>query len=261
MDSYKDFAVDLARKAGEIMKNNFSLGMKKEWKSDNTPLTVTDTTINHHVITSIKEAFPSHAVLGEEESALNTPSEYIWVCDPVDGTIAFSHGIPVSTFSLALTRKGESILGVIYDPYMDRMVVAEKGKGAFLNGNKISVSTSNKLDHTVVAMEYWNPDMVDCNYFSMRKQLLEKGIKIISFWSYVYSGMLVASGELSVATFAGKAPWDVAAVKVIVEEAGGKCTDIFGNEQRYDKTVNGLVASNGLLHEEIISMLKKTSGD
>lgn len=259
MDSYKDFALGCARKAGKIMRDNFSLGMKKEWKLDNTPLTITDTKINHFVITSIKEMFPTHAVLGEEESALDTNSEYIWVCDPVDGTIPFSHGIPVSTFSLALTYKGESILGVIYDPYMERLLIAEKGKGAFLNDKKISVSTSNKLNHTVVAMEYWNTDIADCNYAEVRQQLMEKGAKIISFLSYVYSGMLVAAGEFSAATFAGKTPWDAAAVKIIVEEAGGTCTDIFGNDQKYNKTINGLVASNGLLHEQIISIFKAST--
>jgi len=90
----------LARQAGEVMRKDFSLGMKKEWKKDKTPVTVTDTFVNRMVINAIGKEYPEHSILGEEENSLKD-SEYVWVCDPIDGTIPFSHGFPIFAFSLS----------------------------------------------------------------------------------------------------------------------------------------------------------------
>jgi fructose-1,6-bisphosphatase/inositol monophosphatase family enzyme len=234
------------------MRKNFSLGMEKTWKENNTPVTISDTTINRFVIEAVNKDFPSHGILGEEESDLKE-SEYVWVCDPLDGTIPFAHGIPLSTFSLALTQEGAPILGVIYDPYMDRLFVAEKGKGAYLNDKKIKVSDRGLQNNTLTieGSNRYPP------FNNVRMELSNQGTKILSMMAFVYSGMLVSAGELVAAVFAHKNPWDVAAVKIIVEEAGGKCTDIEGNDQRYDRETNGFIASNGVVHEQLVDLLKK----
>lgn len=253
MKDYQSFATELAYKAGEVMKDHFSLGMKRTWKENNTPLTVSDTTINHFVIEAVNREYPSHGIVGEEESDLKQ-SEYLWVCDPIDGTIPFSHGIPLSTFSLALTQHGVPILGVIYDPYMDRLFVAEKGKGAYLNGEKITVSKSSEVKNKLLTIEASNRLS---SFQDVRMDLAMQGTKVLTMMSFIYSGMLVAAGELVGAIFAHKNPWDVAAVKILVEEAGGICTDLQGNDQRYDQEINGFVASNGILHEQLLALLKK----
>lgn len=248
-----EFAEGLAREAGKIMRENFSLsstGMKKEWKSDNTPLTVTDTAINKLVIEAISKAYPSHSVIGEEASNLKE-SEYTWVCDPVDGTIPFSHGFPTFAFSLALTKNGESILGVMYDPIMDRMISAEKGKGAHLNGQKISVSSEKEI--TKQSFVELN---TDDRMTSLRAYLHEKECYVPTIYSCVYASMLVATGEFVAAIYPYDKPWDAAAVKIVVEEAGGKVTDLKGAEQRYDGKVNGFVASNAHVHDELLRALK-----
>jgi myo-inositol-1(or 4)-monophosphatase len=105
-NEYKDFAIKIAYEAGVIMRNNFTLSMKKEWKHDHTPVTATDIEINALVLQKIKETYPEHDVLSEEGDSDYSGSEYVWICDPVDGTHNFSHGIPTSTFVLALTFKG-----------------------------------------------------------------------------------------------------------------------------------------------------------
>ncbi len=249
MKDFKSFGVELAQEAGEIMRANFTLGMKREWKKDNTPLTISDTTINSLVIKSVKENYPTHGVLGEEESYKEN-SEYTWVCDPIDGTIPFSHGIPISTFSLALTQNGVSIFGVIYDPFMDRLFAAEKGKGAFLNDNKITVSSNTEIKNSLVEVEGRSPLI---NLF--RNELVKKGAKVLTFASFAYAGMLVAAGELIAAVYPHINPWDAAAVKIVVEEAGGKCTDLNGNDQLYNEKINGLIASNGIVHEQLVELL------
>jgi myo-inositol-1(or 4)-monophosphatase len=228
--------------------------MKKEWKEDNSPVTVTDTTINRIVIDTIVKKFPGHAILGEEESLI-IDSEYMWVCDPVDGTIPFSHGIPISTFSLALTQNGESIVGVTYDPFMDRMFYAEKGKGAFINNHQISVSESKSLKSSVLSIDKMKTSGYDTS--ESEEILIGKKVKIFGLKSLVYCGMLVACGEFIGTVFGGTTPWDGAAIKIIIEEAGGKVTDLYGNDQRYDKAIKGIIASNGFVHDELVSIIKK----
>lgn len=253
MSGYKDFAVELALKAGGIIKSNFIKGVQREWKADDTPITVVDKQINTLVINAIKKTYPEHSILAEEESDLRK-SDYVWVCDPIDGTVPFSHGLPISVFTLALTYKGEVILGVICDPYMERLAVAEKGKGAFLNNKKISVSNATALKNTVIDIETWNSSLYDLT--PLLKPLTDKGSMVSIFRSSVYAGMLTGMGELGGIIFAGKTAWDAAAVKIIVEEAGGKVTDLFGNDQLYNGEIRGYLATNGYLHDELLDFIK-----
>src|SRR3989338_6753886 len=104
MKSYKTFAINLAQKAGKIIRENFKANVKKEWKADGTPVTAIDLAVNKLVIESVQKEYPTHSILAEEESAMQEGSEYVWVCDPIDGTYPFSHGIPNFAFSLALVK-------------------------------------------------------------------------------------------------------------------------------------------------------------
>ncbi|MEK7665421.1 MAG: inositol monophosphatase [Patescibacteria group bacterium] len=253
---YQQFAVDLAHAAGEVIRRNFMLGMKKEWKSDATPLTESDLLINQMVIDAVKNTFPDHSVLAEEGDAFSEQSEFVWVCDPLDGTVPFSHGIPLCTFSLALTHKGESVLGVIYDPFMDRIYVAEKGKGASLNGKTIQVSQSDTFKQSLFGIVYWKS--APFNFSVMTEFLRNEQAKIMVVASIAYMAALVASGEFVATLFPGDRPHDSAALKIIIEEAGGRVTDVYGNEQRYDRPIHGHIASNGVLHERLVELVRKT---
>lgn len=252
--NYKEFALEIARRAGDVIKSNFTLGMKKQWKEDNTPVTETDIVINEFVVSSIKEKFPDHSVLSEEGSAMTKDSEFVWVCDPVDGTIPFSHGIPTSVFSLALVRDGNPILGVIYDPFMDRLFTAEKGNGAYLNGAKIAVSRAKTFQNSVMNLGWW-PN-AQFNLAPLYRTLKQKGAKLIDLGSTIYMGALLASGEFVANISAGREAHDSATIKILVEEGGGRVTDLFGNEQRYDQKTRGHLATNGLLHDELLRLIQ-----
>lgn len=251
IDSYRKISLNLARQAGKIMRKNFSIGVKKTWKKDNTPLTTTDTLINRLVVETLSKNFPDHGIIGEEES-LKKNSEYQWVCDPLDGTVPFSHGYPLFNFVLVLVRDGKPVLGIIYDPILDRLFYAEKGQGAFLNKKRIKVSTQQKLDrYSVVEVN------ARSKYKNVQKLVSEKVRYVLNFVSASYASSLVAFGTFTANIYEYENPWDGAAAKIIVEEAGGKVTDISGKEQRYDREINGFIASNGLVHEELVKMCKQ----
>ena len=228
------------------MKANFGAGMEKTWKKDHSPVTKTDIAINKLVINQVKKHYPTHGVLGEEASYKASGREYLWVCDPVDGTVPFSHGIPTFVFSLALVRGGKPILGVIYDTILDKMYTGVLGRGAFLNGRKIRVKSAGLID----AIGFWDVKTVG--------KLNKKYPRVfwLNLYSIGYEGISVASGNAVCALYDYHFAHDIAALKVILEEAGGKVTDKNGKEQRYDGRINGALISNGKVHKELLKMIR-----
>ena len=252
--NYIEFAKEIAYEAGKIMLRYFKEDNKSSYKGDRTIVTIADKEINSYLIKRVREEFPEHSVDGEEEQF--GKSNYIWVCDPIDGTAMYARHIPVAVFSLALVVDGVPIIGVVYDPFTDNLYSAAKGEGAYKNGEKISVNDYELDDiRSVSHFDMWNRAKYDV---SSVIKLLSDQTYMVSLGSIIRSSMCVATGDFSVAIFPGgkRKHCDIAAVKIIVEEAGGKVTDFFGNEQRYDTDINGAVISNGVVHDEVIKTIK-----
>lgn len=261
MSDYKkelEIAKKLAKDAGEIMLKYFNTAAANPvQKSDRTLVTRADTEINAYVIEVLAKNTPTYSVWGEEQSSIFAGSEYTWVCDPVDGTMPFSKALPISTFSLALVDSaGQSVVGVAYDPFQNRLFEAVKGKGALLNGNKISVSSKSELDRAFIDDELWVNQEEQVSFDDPRDVLGKAGATVTSMCSAVMTGGLVAMGYYDAMIFGQGKPEDIAALAVIVTEAGGKVTDLFGNEQRYDTNIKGAIVSNGLLHDELCEITK-----
>ena len=199
MQEYKKFALAIAEEAGKIMKEYFVVGMVRQEKEDTSPVTAADLKINSILIKKVSKLFPSHSVLGEEESNIVKGSEYIWVCDPIDGTIPYSLGLPISVFSLALVKNGEVILAVVYDPFCDRLYYAEKGKGAYLNNKKIHVSNASTLEKAKIEYEMWNRSKYDLQ--PLVNELKKYNTFLMKFSSYVNPSVLVAAGEIRATKF------------------------------------------------------------
>lgn len=254
MDKYINFARKLALAAGEIMTENF--GIEGKEKSDKSLLTVADLKINQLVIDEINKAFPDHSIKAEEGSSV-VDSDYLWVCDPIDGTRSFSFGVPVNVFSIALLKNGVVMLGVVYDPYLKRMYYAIQGKGAFMNDKRIIVSAKNCISEGCIDICYFNRAKYNLSGFV--QFMSDKGIKVtnIGLSSIIYAGMLVANGKLEVGIFPNTTAHDCSSIKIIVEEAGGKVTDIKGNDQKYDQDINGCIFSNGFVHAEVLGFIKE----
>lgn len=252
---YLEFAKKIAYEAGKIMLKYFNSKNISSYKGDKTIVTLADKEINTYLINRVKQKFPEHCVDGEEEQF--GESNYVWVCDPVDGTAMYARHIPVAVFSLALVVDGESKVGVVYDVFTDTLYSAIKGEGAYKNGEKISVNNYELEDMRSVS----NYDMWPEAEYKIYDIIKEIGNKtyFVSIGSVIRGAMCVASGEFNLAIFPGtkRKNCDIAAVKVIVEEAGGKVTNLFGEEQRYDKDINGAIISNGIVHEEVINIIKQ----
>lgn len=252
---YLSFAKEIAYKAGEIMINYFKGDNGASYKFDQTIVTKADTEINNYLISRVKETFPTHSVDGEEKQF--GKSDYVWVCDPVDGTAMYARHIPVAVFSLALVINGISTVGVVYDPFTKNLYSAMKGNGAYKNNEKINVNDIELDDMKSVSnFDMW--PAADYNLYDTMKELGKKTY-FVGIGSVIRACMCVANGDFNLAIFPGTKHknCDIAAAKVIVEEAGGKVTDLFGNEQRYDEGINGAIISNKKVHSEVVSVLKK----
>ena len=254
-EEYLSFAKEMAYKAGEIMCKYFVEDNGADYKMDQTIVTKADTEINEYLIRRVKELFPSHSIDGEEEQF--GKSTYVWVCDPVDGTAMYARHIPVAVFSLALVIDGVSTVGVVYDPFTESLYSAIKGQGAYKNGIKIHVNDIRLEDKRSVSHFDMVPN-ADYNIYDVIKELGKKSY-FISIGSIARACMAIANGDINVGIYPLRKHknCDLAASKVIVEEAGGKVTDLFGNEQRYDGDINGAIISNAIVHEEIVDIIKR----
>lgn len=249
------FATDLAYQAGEIMLKYFQIGVAKEDKADGSPVTVADREVNELVIEEVKKHYPNDGVLGEEASYKKDNAEYLWVCDPIDGTIPYTFGLPVSKFSLALVKDGQPVIGIIYDPFEKQLYHAVKNNGAYLNDTKLSVSAAKTLKEGKY-LSFANHSLPFYDGGDLARETHKQKLFNLILLCFTAEAMLIASGQ-TIGCFMGyPTAHDLAAVKVIVEEAGGKVTDLFGNEQRYDQPIKGGIVSNGLVHEELIKLVK-----
>ena len=254
-NEYLDFAKEIALEAGKIMIKYFEMSDIESYKEDNTIVTLADKEINEYVIKKVKEKYGAHAVDGEEKSF--GKSDHIWVCDPVDGTSMFASGIPTAVFSLALVVEGKPVVGAVFDPFTNNLYYAAEGLGAYKNDMKMAVNGARLDDMKSVSnFDHW-PESA----YNLYETITELGKKtyFVSVGSVIRACMAIADGKFNLAIFPGtkRKNCDIAAVKIIVEEAGGIVTDLFGNSQRYDQDINGAVISNKIVHAEVIEVTKR----
>ena len=258
-EDYLKFAKELAREAGGIMEHYFGQSPSSHFKEDDTIVTVADLEINDLVIERVHARYPSHGIDGEENSKKGN-SDHVWVCDPIDGTNPFAMELPVSVFSLALVVDGQPIIGVIYTPFMKKLYYGAKGYGAFVNDKPLRVSNKGFDSKSRLNADWWVGAEFDIMP-AVHRLAYDKNIYVLCPGSTTHAAALVASGEFVASIFPGTKGKnvDIAAAKVIVEEAGGKVTDFYGNEQRYDQDIRGAIVSNRIVHAEIVDALKEVT--
>jgi myo-inositol-1(or 4)-monophosphatase len=252
--AYYELAKQIAQEAEAIMIHYFNAQNTVTLKPNKTIVSEADLEINEMVIRSVKNVYPKHDVYGEEGQVLSN-SSHLWICDPIDGTNPFVRGIPLSVFSLALFINREPTVAVIHYPFLKKMYWAIKNEGAFMNEKQIHVSKTSKLEKQSIVNHEWWPD-AQYDVAKVAHSIAEAtGAYNLSLGSIAHSACLVASGKYEVSLFAGSKGQivDIAAAKLLVEEAGGKVTDVYGSQDNVSQNdIKGCVMTNGLLHEEVM---------
>ncbi|MDD5711663.1 MAG: inositol monophosphatase family protein [Smithellaceae bacterium] len=256
MKGYEKLAVAVAREAGALLRKRFTEKHTVEYKGEINIVTEADRLAEDLIIGRISAEFPDHDILAEESAATDRGASYRWIIDPLDGTTNYAHGYPVFCVSIALEREGEIVLGVVHNPMLKEMFVAVRGGGARLNGQRISVSKTNRLARSLLAtgFPYDIRESSDNNidYFTLMAlsaQAIRRAGSAALDMSYVACGRFDGFWELKLM------PWDTAAGWLLIEEAGGSVTDIHGRPFRL-RSPHAL-ASNALIHGQMIETLKR----
>ncbi|MCK4859384.1 MAG: inositol monophosphatase [Candidatus Omnitrophica bacterium] len=249
----KSVAITAVKKAGKILLELSKSNIRYEKKNKFDILAEGDLKSERIIIDLIKKSFPTHSILSEEKGEENNESEYFWIIDPVDGTINFSRKINEYCVSVAVEHEGELVLGVIYQPVLDRLYVAERGKGAFLNGKKLLVSNESKLINMLLSTDNTSSITGRAKNFGILARTCNKVRHIRVFGSSALHLAKIASGNLDIHFKSRFNYWDYAAGIMLVKEAGGKVTDFEGRD--ITKSSENVVVSNGKIHKEILDIL------
>lgn len=206
------------------------------------------------IINVIKENFPEHYILSEEAGEIKQNSEYKWIIDPIDGKVNYANGIPICCVSIAIEKNGKMLMGAVYNPFLNELFFAEKNKGAFLNNNPIKVSEKNDVSSSclVTGFPYTYLDMPN-GPLQVFEKFIRKGIPVRRLGSAAIDLCWVACGRFDGFYEHKLSAWDSAAGFLIVEEAGGKVTDLSGND--YNPYQPGIIATNGKIHDEMIRIV------
>ncbi|NTV48525.1 MAG: inositol monophosphatase [Geobacteraceae bacterium] len=253
-ENYLQEAVIAARIAGRYQKYRFASALNIEMKGDKDLVTEVDKESERLIVEHLLSRFPDHDIVAEESIYPQNGSPFRWVIDPVDGTTNYAHGFPWFCASIGLLSEGELVAGVIYNPVYDELFTATKGGGAFLNGVRLSVSSRTPLKSTLLGTGFPYDCATDSannftNFIAFQKSargIRRAGAAALDL-AYVAAGRLDGFWELKLK------PWDVAAGVLLVREAGGMVTTFDGSI--YDIFNNRIVASNGLIHDEMVAML------
>jgi len=256
METFRDLAARVARKAGQVLQKRLGRTKRIDYKGAVNLVTEMDFLSEKIIVSEIHKQHPDHGFLAEEKAREQTLSPYRWIIDPLDGTTNYAHGYPVYGVSIALERQGEIVLGVVYDPPRDELFVAQKGKGARLNGRRIRVSSVRDLSRSLLAtgFPYDLRDNPVNNFdhfqnFAYRVHAVRRSGSAALDLCYVAAGRFDGFWEMKLG------PWDLAAGSLMVQEAGGKVSDFQGRPLGLDGSF--VLASNGPIHGEMIKVLKK----
>jgi len=253
-----DIAIQVAREAGDVVRQGFGNVQRLDFKGAVNPVTETDTAAEALILARLHTAFPDHAILGEETggSPWDVPGP-IWLVDPLDGTNNFAHGFPHFCVSIGLMVAGKLQVGVIYDPLRDELFTAQRGAGATLNEHPIHVTPVACLAEAFLATGFgYNRRVAADNNTRRLDDFLRRSQGVRRAGSAALDMAYVACGRFDGYWESYLSPWDLAAGVLLVQEAGGRCTDYTGGTAHLHSGREVLV-SNGLIHAEMLRVLRE----
>jgi myo-inositol-1(or 4)-monophosphatase len=256
----EDFVATLCKEAGRHMLDGFGGSLEITHKGEVDLVTEVDVALEQMITEAIQDEFPSHRVIGEEgwREGEAGQAEYAWLVDPLDGTTNYVHGYPMFCVSMALAHRGDVLLGAVHDPLHDEFFYAEKGEGSALNGERITVSSTDHLISSLLSTGFpYQRAAIPDNNVALFNALIAKiqGVRrsgsVALDLAYVAAGRLDGHWELHVK------PWDTAAGGLLVKEAGGWITGISG--EPWNPFEPHIVASNGRIHGELLGVLARAN--
>lgn len=247
-----DFALKTAEKAGVIALKHFRRTNKVSLKSRQDIVTAADTEVEELIVKEIEKKFPEHGILAEESGGRRGRSDYLWVIDPIDGTVNFATGIPYFAISIGLAYKKQPMLGVVYDPYQNESIYAEKGRGSYINKKRMHVGRERELINCVVATDLGHKRS---SQIVRRVKNLLPATRAVRILGSASRGLVdVALNRTQAYVHNDIQPWDVAAAHVVIKEAGGDVLNFKGAPwQLYDRTI---IASNKTLSKKLLEYVK-----
>ena len=255
-DRYLQVAIAAAKEAGRIQMLHFGHSHQIEYKAEFNPVTLVDKLCEEAIIQEISHTFPDHDILTEESSFQSKGSSWKWIIDPLDGTTNYLHGFPFFSVSIALEIEGEMRVGVVYYPSLNELFYAENGEGAFLNGNRISVSSIGDLNRSLLCTGFPYDVRKETDlYLSYFRQFLTRSFAIRRPGSAAIDLCYLAAGRFDGFWELKLHPWDVAAGSLIITEAGGKVTDFQGRP--FNVYSEEILASNGLIHQAMLQAIRE----
>ncbi len=261
MEGLKDTLLKAIDEAGKLILAYFQGTFAIDHKDGvNNLVTEVDRLAEQKITEVILGAFPSHSIIGEEYGEHKQESDYQWVIDPIDGTVNFAHGIPLCCVSIGVLYKGNVVIGAVYNPMMNELFFAEKGKGATLNGKPIRVSAKSdfKTAFLVTGFPYKWPENTLEHPVKVFERMVLQGLPIRRLGSAAIDLCWVACGRFDGFWEYNLSAWDVAAGYLIVLEAGGTITDFDGKiGDVFDKQT---LATNGLIHQDILKVIRMVEG-
>jgi myo-inositol-1(or 4)-monophosphatase len=251
----KETLLKATQAAGIVLQENFYLPFEITNKEGiNNLVTEVDHKSEQAIISIIKENFPEHFILSEEAGEIIQESEYKWIIDPIDGTVNYANGIPICCVSIGIEKNGKMIMGAVYNPFINELYFAERGQGATLNNKPIKVSEKTEVIKSclVTGFPYTYLDSPN-GPLQVFEKFIRKGIPVRRLGSAAIDLCWVAAGRFDGFYEHKLSAWDSAAGFIMVEEAGGKVTDLAGNY--YNPYQPGLIATNGLIHDEMVRIV------
>ncbi len=253
---YKKTLIEATEAGAKELKRFFNGKFKISNKEGiNNLVTEADHAADKAILKVIQSEFPSHGIVSEESVEKVSDSEYKWIIDPIDGTVNFANGIPICCVSIGLEHNGKMLMGAVYNPIMNEFFFAERGKGATLNDKKISVSDKKEVLTSCLVTGFPYTYLEQPNGpIQVFARLIKKGIPVRRLGSAATDLCWVAAGRFDGFYEHQLNAWDSAAGFLIVEEAGGKVTDLNGDT--YSPYQPGIIATNGGIHAELVKWVK-----
>ncbi len=257
-DDLRKFIEETAREAGVLLRKKLYDRHDIHYKGEINIVTEADHMSEGLIVEKIRRKFPRHGILTEESPETAGESECRWIIDPLDGTTNYAHGYPVFSVSIALEVGGVVVLGAVYNPMLDEFFIAETNRGSYLNGRRLRVSNTTMLSRSLLATGFpYDVRSNKDNNLNFFKTMTLTAQAIRRAGSAAFDLACVAAGRFDGFWELKLAPWDTAAGRLLVEEAGGVVTDLAGG--LYDLYSPNILATNGLIHEEMITLLAATS--